>query len=80
MGASAPVQVTVQTLAPVAVLTSPSSGASFTLPTNITIVATASGAATITNVEFYAGAALIGNDTTALTASLGQILPPRRMH
>ena len=47
-------------------LTSPSAGATFTVPTNITMSATASDTdGTVSRVEFYAGASLVGTDTTS---------------
>ena len=47
-------------------LTSPAAGATFTVPTNITMSATASDTdGTVSRVEFYAGASLVGTDTTS---------------
>jgi regulation of enolase protein 1 (concanavalin A-like superfamily) len=51
---------------PTVSLTAPANGATFTAPATITVSATASDAAgTVTTVEFYAGATLIGADTTS---------------
>jgi regulation of enolase protein 1 (concanavalin A-like superfamily) len=52
--------------APVVSLTSPADGATFTAPATITPTATASDTdGTVTTVEFYAGATLIGSDATS---------------
>ena len=52
--------------APTAQLTSPANGASFTAPASIAITATASDSdGNVTQVAFYAGASLLGTDTTA---------------
>ena len=51
---------------PVAVITSPASGATFTAPANIAINATASDSnGSVTRVDFYAGAQLVGTAPTA---------------
>ncbi|MFL5728230.1 MAG: Ig-like domain-containing protein [Cytophagaceae bacterium] len=51
--------------APVASISSPSSGANFTAPASITINASASDAdGTISKVDFYNGAVLLGSDAT----------------
>lgn len=50
---------------PIVSITSPSNGASFTAPANITIDATASDGGTVTKVEFFQGSAKLGEDTTA---------------
>ena len=51
---------------PLATLTSPSSGASFTAPANITMTANASDPeGQLTRVEFFNGTTLLGSDTTA---------------
>ena len=66
---SEPVTVTVGNSAnatPVAAISSPSNGATFTAPANITINATASDSnGSVTRVDFYAGTQLIGNTSTA---------------
>ena len=46
-------------------ITAPTAGASFPAPANITINADASDDGTVTKVEFFNGAALLGSDTTA---------------
>jgi regulation of enolase protein 1 (concanavalin A-like superfamily) len=52
--------------APSVSLTSPSSGATFTAPANITLAATASDSdGTVSKVDFYRGSTLIGSDTTS---------------
>jgi hypothetical protein len=52
--------------APTAAITSPANGTVFTPPANITINATASDSdGTVTKVDFYNGATLIGTDTTS---------------
>jgi cytochrome c peroxidase len=60
----------VTTVVPPAVtvsMTAPANNATFTLPTSITMTATASqaGGGTITRVEFYDGATLLNSDTAA---------------
>ncbi len=51
---------------PAVSITSPANNATFTAPASVTINASASDAdGTITRVEFYQGAALLGTDTTA---------------
>lgn len=51
---------------PTVALTSPQSGASFTAPASIAVAANASDAdGSVTRVDFYAGGALVGSDTTA---------------
>jgi chitinase len=67
---SAPLAVTVTApvpnLPPVVTLTGPANGAVFTAPADIGITANASDSdGTVAVVEFYAGATLIGSDTTA---------------
>jgi len=59
--------VTVTSNAPPSVaITSPTSGASFSVPANLTINASASDAdGTVTQVEFYQGATLLGTDTSS---------------
>ncbi len=53
--------------APTTNITSPTGGAQYNAPANITISASASAASgkTITRVDFYAGTTMIGTDTTA---------------
>ena len=68
VGTSAKVSVTVSnmtsdTVAPNTSLTAPSSGA--TVSGNVTVSATATDNVAVTKVEFYAGATLIGTDTTS---------------
>jgi uncharacterized protein (DUF2141 family) len=69
VGTSATVSVTVNssTNAPPSVsITSPTPGASFTAPANITIQASASDTdGTISKVDFYQGSTLLGTDTTS---------------
>jgi hypothetical protein len=64
---SAPVSVVVTAAAaPVVGITSPVAGASFTAPATVAIAATATTTqGTITSVEFYNGATLLGTDTMA---------------
>jgi len=64
---SAPVGISVTApAAPSVAVTSPSAGASFTAPATVAINASASTTqGTITQVEFYNGATLLGADTTA---------------
>jgi regulation of enolase protein 1 (concanavalin A-like superfamily) len=66
---SSPVTVTVNAPAnqpPAVSLTSPSAGASFIAPANITLQASASDAdGTVARVEFYRGTTLVGSDTTS---------------
>jgi hypothetical protein len=51
---------------PTVSITSPSNGATFTAPANITINATASDSdGTVTKVDFYQGTTLLGTDTTS---------------
>lgn len=51
---------------PTVSITSPASGATFTAPASITIDASAADSdGTVTQVDFYQGAALLGTDTTA---------------
>lgn len=51
---------------PTASITAPANGATFTAPANITIDATASDSdGSVTQVQFYQGATLLGTDTTA---------------
>ena len=51
---------------PLASITSPASGATFTAPANITINATASDSdGTVSRVEFYSGTTLLNTDTVA---------------
>src|SRR6185436_17819431 len=64
---SAAVNITVaNTTAPTVAITSPASGASFTAPATVNLAAsvTANGH-TITKVQFYNGAGLLGEDATA---------------
>jgi hypothetical protein len=52
--------------APTVALTSPAGGSSFTAPATITLTASASDSdGTIAKVDFYAGATLLGTDTSA---------------
>jgi predicted amidohydrolase/regulation of enolase protein 1 (concanavalin A-like superfamily) len=52
--------------APAVALTSPANGATFTAPANITLTATASDSdGTVTRVDFYAGATLLGSATSS---------------
>jgi hypothetical protein len=64
---SAPVSVVVTAAAaPVVAITAPAAGASFTAPATVAISATATTTqGTITSVEFYNGATLLGTDTTS---------------
>lgn len=64
---SAPVAITVSTnVAPAVALTAPVANAGFAAPANIVLAATASDSdGTITKVEFYQGASLIGIATTS---------------
>ena len=63
---SSAVNVTVTNQSPVITLNSPANGASFTLPDNVTITATASDTdSAITRVEFYAGNTLLHQDSVA---------------
>ena len=66
---SAAVSITVNTAAnaaPTVSLTSPTSGATFTAPANITLAASAADSdGTISWVDFFAGSTLIGSDTTS---------------
>lgn len=52
---------------PVAVLTSPAAGATYTVGDTVPLAATAAAAdgATVSKVEFYSGTTLLGSDTTA---------------
>ncbi|MDQ3704589.1 MAG: Ig-like domain-containing protein, partial [Chloroflexota bacterium] len=51
---------------PTVSITSPANGATFTAPANITVSANATDSdGTVSKVDFYAGATLIGTDTTA---------------
>jgi hypothetical protein len=51
---------------PTVTLTSPANGATFTAPATLTLTATASDSdGTIANVRFFAGATLVGTDTSA---------------
>jgi regulation of enolase protein 1 (concanavalin A-like superfamily) len=60
------VTTSLSNLAPLVSLTAPAAGAVFTAPASVPIAANASDAdGSVTRVEFYAGAALIGSDTTA---------------
>ena len=53
-------------VSPTASLTSPTNGASFTAPASITLIATAGDSdGSVTNVEFFNGATLLGNDTSS---------------
>jgi hypothetical protein len=55
-----------QNVAPSVSLTSPAAGATFTAPATISIAASATDSdGTIAQVQFYAGATLLGTDTTA---------------
>ena len=51
--------------APLAAITSPANNSFFAPPTNITINASASGSAGITNVAFFANNSFLGQDTTS---------------
>lgn len=68
-GTSATSTVTVSNVTntpPVATLTAPANGASFTAPATITLTATATDAnGTVTKVDFYNGATLLGSDATS---------------
>ncbi|MBI5384326.1 MAG: lamin tail domain-containing protein [Verrucomicrobia bacterium] len=46
-------------------LTAPTNGAVFQAPTNVALSATASGFGGVTNVQFFGGASLLGQDATA---------------
>jgi RHS repeat-associated protein len=62
---SAPVNITVNA-PPTVSITSPTSGASFTAPANVTITANASDSdGSISRVDFYQGTTLIGTATTS---------------
>ena len=62
---SAVIAITVGNAAPTASITSPANGATFTAPASVTINATAADAnGTVTKVDFYQGATLIGTDTS----------------
>jgi phosphatidylserine/phosphatidylglycerophosphate/cardiolipin synthase-like enzyme/uncharacterized protein (DUF2141 family) len=51
---------------PTVTLTAPANGATFTAPATLTLTATASDSdGTIANVQFFAGATLVGTDTSA---------------
>jgi GH18 family chitinase len=64
--ATATVSITASSnAAPVATITSPSSGASFTAGASITINATATDNGSVTKVEFYNGAIKLGEDTSS---------------
>lgn len=64
---SAPISVTIKTnQAPSVSLTAPAQGSTFAAPPSITLTASASDSdGTIAAVDFYAGAALVGSDTTS---------------
>ncbi|MNE77862.1 Chitodextrinase precursor [compost metagenome] len=66
---SSAVAITVNTAgnqSPTVSISSPANGASFTAPASITINATAADAdGTISKVEFYNGATLLGTDTSS---------------
>jgi hypothetical protein len=60
------ITVAAANVAPTVNLTSPATGASFTLPTTITLTATAADSdGSISKVEFYDGASLLGTATAA---------------
>ena len=64
---SAPSTITVNAAntAPTVSITSPANGATFTAPATVNLAATASDDGTVTRVEFFNGAAKLGEDTTA---------------
>jgi uncharacterized repeat protein (TIGR01451 family) len=63
---SSPISVTVTNAAPTVILTSPTNGATFIAPANITLNANATDSdGTITKVEFFNGTNLLNTDTTA---------------
>jgi VCBS repeat-containing protein len=63
--------------APAVALTSPTNNATFVVPVDITLTATASDVdGTVTNVQFYAGALLLGNDTTPGYSVTWSSVPP----
>ncbi|HYG77652.1 MAG TPA: Ig-like domain-containing protein, partial [Planctomycetota bacterium] len=63
---SAAVNITVSNVPPTVSLTSPTNGATFTAGANITLTANAADSnGTISKVEFFAGATLLGTSTTA---------------
>jgi regulation of enolase protein 1 (concanavalin A-like superfamily) len=67
-GSSATATITVTSVnqTPVATLTAPANGASYTAPATVALSATATDAdGTIARVEFYAGTTLLNTDTTA---------------
>ena len=65
---------------PVATLTSPGSGATFSAPGTINMAATASDPeGQLTRVEFYNGTTLLGSDTTAPYRSPGRTFPRERI-
>ncbi|HWN95324.1 MAG TPA: Ig-like domain-containing protein, partial [Methylomirabilota bacterium] len=79
---SAPVNITVTAPAPRnCIVTSPANGSSFSLPVNVALTAEASagGALTVTNVQFYSNGLLIGQDATS-PFSLVWSNPPTGAH
>lgn len=52
-------------LPPSVSLTNPANNASFRAPTNLVLQASATDDGTVTNVQFFSGPSLLGNDTTA---------------
>jgi regulation of enolase protein 1 (concanavalin A-like superfamily) len=60
------VEVSTANQAPTAALTAPANGATFTAPATITVSANSSDSdGTVAKVDFFAGATLIGSDTTS---------------
>lgn len=59
------VSVAAVNLPPSVSLTNPANNASFRAPTNLLLQASATDDGTITNVQFFNGASLLGNDTAA---------------
>jgi len=73
---SAPVSITVNN-PPMAMLTSPVQGASFSAPSTVTLTANATDTdGTIARVEFYQGTTLIGASTTAPYAVSWSVIAP----
>jgi hypothetical protein len=52
-------------IAPTVAITSPTSGASYSAPTSVSISANATDAGTISKVEFFANGSLLGTDTNS---------------
>ena len=68
VGTSSAVSITVNSTgnpAPTTSITSPAGGATFTAPASVTINATATDNVSVTKVDFYNGATLLGTDTSS---------------